>query len=300
MSYFAELDAEKREQEQEFGHSDGHSAFEEAGDAALSAFAGDEHSLVNESQQTPAQQPLPQNAESTTPRQDKDTSAQNVVEDTNDAARKAHEEAEAKRKAEWEAEQLAKKQREEATLKELQAMSDEEVMKVSMKRVSTETEKLTRRNMKECISEYIQTMCLGDPIFARMAMHPRKSMIHCIWYINRKAQEFVEQELKNNGMRPDGVMGPRNGINGIYGCDVPDDLVYQWAEAYFRDPDAKEDQEEEEKFVPKPYYGKSRSKSTPKPKKEKVKTEPKPKPPAPKPKSVPDGQLMLGDLQEAV
>ena len=36
---------------------------------------------------------------------------------------------------------------------------------------------------------------------------------------------------------------------------------YQWAEEYFRDPDAKEDQEKEEKFVPRAYSGKSSVKS---------------------------------------
>ena len=42
---------------------------------------------------------------------------------------------------------------------------------------------------------------------------------------------------------------------------MPDDLCYQWAEEYFRDPDAEEDQEKEEKFVPKPYVGNSGSKA---------------------------------------
>lgn len=166
-----------------------------------------------------------------------------------DTKRKAHEEAEAKRKAEWEAKQKAKKEAEALQLAKIEAMSDQELMKSSMERISTDTERLTRRNMKECISEYIQTLCLSDTDFARKAMHPRKSMIHCVWYINRKAREYVEQEMKDNDLRPD--------RNGIYGCDVPDDLCYQWAEEYFRDANAEEDQEKEEKFVPKPYIGKS-------------------------------------------
>ena len=109
--------------------------------------------------------------------------------------------------------------------------------------------------MKECVSEYIQTLCLEDPDFSRLTMHPRKTMIHCFFYINRKAREFVEQEMKDNDIKPE---------NGVYGSDVPDDLCYQWAEEYFRDPDAKEDQEKEEKFVPRAYNGKAdvKSKST--------------------------------------
>lgn len=176
-----------------------------------------------------------------------------------DAKRKAHEEAEAKRKAEWEAKQQAKKASEQKQLARLAAMSADELMSASVKRIGDDTEKLTRRNMKECVAEHIQTMCLEDMDFARKVMHPRKSMIHCIWYINRKAQEYAEQEMKNNAIKHD--------RSGIYGTDVPDDLCYQWAVDYFNDPNAKEDQEEEEKFVPKPYPGGSRSKGKSKPKK---------------------------------
>lgn len=192
-----------------------------------------------------------------------------------DEKKKAHEEAEAKRKADFDARQTAKKAAEQEQLDRLAAMSDDEVMAASMKRVSTDTEKLTRRNMKECVAEYIQTMCIEDPVFARKTMHPRKSMIRCFQYISRKAWDYIQDELKANGIQP----GP--GQQG-YGSDIPDDLCYQWAVDYFNDPDAKEDHEEEEKFVPKPYRGstsKPKSKSKDKTKKETVakKTEP-PKP----------------------
>lgn len=82
---------------------------------------------------------------------------------------------------------------------------------------------------------------------------------------------------------------------GAYGCDVPDDLCYQWAEDYFRDPDAKEDHKEEEKFVPNPYYGKDFARTTKKKQKEKKKAEAKPKP-VQKEKPANDGQLSLLDL----
>ena len=211
--------------------------------------------------------------------------------DADEEKRRAeHEAAEAKRKAEWEARQAEKKKAEQEQLERLAAMSDDEVVNASMQRVSADTEKLTRRNMKECVAEFIQTKCLEDIAFARLTMHPRKSMIHCFQYISRKAWDYIQDELKASGIQP----GP--GSQG-YGCDVPDDLCYQWAEDYFRDPDAKEDQEQEEKFVPKPYYGKSSSKATKaaKKKQEKKKTDPKPKPVADK-KPAGDGQLSLLDL----
>lgn len=173
-------------------------------------------------------------------------------EEAEDKKRAEHEASEARRKAEWEARQQAKKEAEQAQLARLSSLSDEEVTAQAMKRVGVDTERLTRRNMKECVSEYIQTLCLEDPDFSRLTMHPRKTMIHCFFYINRKAREFVEQEMKDNDIKPE---------NGVYGSDVPDDLCYQWAEEYFRDPDAKEDQEKEEKFVPRAYSGKSNVKS---------------------------------------
>ena len=173
-------------------------------------------------------------------------------EEAEDKKREEHEAAEARRKAEWEARQQAKKDAEKAQLARLSSLSDEEVTAQAMKRVGADTERLTRRNMKECVSEYIQTLCLEDPDFSRLTMHPRKTMIHCFFYINRKAREFVEQEMKDNDIKPE---------NGVYGSDVPDDLCYQWAEEYFRDPDAKEDQEKDKKFVPRAYNGKANVKS---------------------------------------
>lgn len=167
-------------------------------------------------------------------------------------------------KAEWEAKQAHKKLREQQELDRLAAMSDDDVMQASMNRVSQDTERLTRRNMKLCVMEDVQTECLADPAFARLVMNPKKKMLNCFHYINRKAREYLEQEMKDNDEKS---------MGGGFGGDVPDELCYQWAREYFRDADAKEDAESEEKFVPKTYNGK-----TPKAgKKEKSKkTEPKP------------------------
>ena len=196
--------------------------------------------------------------------------------------------AEAKRKAEWDARQAEKQRAEQAALEKLDAMSPAELLKAAAKRVSADTEKLTRRNMKESVSEFIQTKCIDDLDFARLTMHPRKSMIHCFQYISRKSWDYVQDELKANGVQP----GPGQ---QAYGCDIPDDLCYQWAEDYFRDPDAKEDQGDEEEFVPQPYRGKTSSKSVSKKKKEEKKKEPEKKEP-PKKAEADDGQISLGDL----
>lgn len=176
------------------------------------------------------------------------------AEQEEERKRAEHEASEAKRKAEWETRQQEKKEAELREIYLLDCMSDEDAMVASMQRISKDTEKLTRRNMKDCVSEHIQTLCLEDAAFARLTMYPRKSMINCFRYINRKAKEFVEQEMKDNDIKP-------QNCNGVYGSDIPDDLCYQWAEDYFYDPDAPEDKpEEEEKFEPRPYRGKSVSK----------------------------------------
>ena len=169
-----------------------------------------------------------------------------------EAKRKAHEEAEAKRKAEWDAKQAAKKQAREEALRAIKDMSDSDVMSASTERVRKDVERLTRRNMKECVSEHLQNLCRKDPVFAQQILLPHKSMVHCFQYINRKAKDYIQQEMKDNDIKPE---------NGVYGGDVPDDLCYKWAEDYFNDLDAPEDKEKEEEFIPRPYIGSSASKS---------------------------------------
>ncbi|MCM1215582.1 MAG: PcfK-like family protein [Lachnospiraceae bacterium] len=214
---------------------------------------------------------------------------------TEECEKAEHEAAEAERRAEWEARQQAKKSAEREQLAKIESMDNEALMSEAMKRVGADTEKLTRRNMKDCVAEYVQTLCLEDPGFARMVMHPRKTMINCFHYINRKAKEFIQQEMEDNDIKPE---------NGVYGSDVPDDLCYQWAEDYFRDPDAKEDRAEEEKFVPKPYVGRGSAKAKPKKNTEKKGTAKKPAgKKTEKPKQEDGqmsfiGQMSLGDLAD--
>lgn len=187
-------------------------------------------------------------------------------EPTEEEKRKAHEEAEAKRKAEWEENQRKHKEKERLEWEKAIAMEGDALIAASVKRLGDATERLTRRNMKLCVTEYVQTLCYEDMAFAKLVMHPRKSMVNCFHYINRKAREYLEKEMEaNDEKKPTGFFG-------VWGGDVPDELCYQWAEEYFRDLDAKEDKTDEDKeFVPKPYRGTS---STPKKKADKKKPQP--------------------------
>ena len=173
-------------------------------------------------------------------------------EQSEDKKRAEHEAAEARRKAEWEARQQAKKEAEKAQLARLSSLSDEEVTAQAMKTCGSRYGEAYPPEYERVRVRVYPDSMPGGSGFSRLTMHPRKTMIHCFFYINRKAREFVEQEMKDNDIKPE---------NGVYGSDVPDDLCYQWAEEYFRDPDAKEDQEKEEKFVPRAYNGKSNVKS---------------------------------------
>lgn len=207
---------------------------------------------------TPSQQQPPKK-ELTLDMSDRTIPAGKPLDESEEAKRKAHEESEAKRREEWEAKQLAKKQVEEAAIEELKAMSDDDVVSASTECIRVAVERITRRNMKECVADHIQSLCRKDPAFARRTMHPKKSMVHCFQYINRMAKEYIRQEMEENGIQPDA---------GGYGSDIPDDICYQWAVDYFNDPDAPEDQVKEEKFVPKPYVGSSsKTKKTAKSKK---------------------------------
>lgn len=198
---------------------------------------------------------------------------QTTPADDEAAKRQAHEAAETKRRAEWEAEQEKKRTAEREQLDRLAAMSDKDVVAAAINQVNDATDKMTNRSMKDSVSAHIQTRCQSDPAFARLVMHPHKSMLHCIQYIFRQAKDYLEKELKAGGVKP----------NDTYGGDVPDGLCYQWAEDYFRDPDAKEDRNENDKFVERPYYG---GRTT------KAKAGPAPKP-TPKPKGHVEGQLSL-------
>lgn len=231
--------------------------------------------------------PAPKSAEKEAPT---DKAESKSADEDEAAKRKAHEEAEAKRKAEWEAKFAERRAKEQAERDRVAALSDDAVMAESMERVSKGFEQLTRRNMKDMISEYVQTLCVSDPAFARNVMNPVKSMVNCVKYINNKAVEYIKQDMENNGMKPE---------NGMYGGDVPDDVVYQWAVDYFNDPSAKEDERPEEEFKPKPYIGKYTPSGKSKKDKEQARKEAKKKAAAKKAaeekakKKADDGQISL-------
>ena len=213
---------------------------------------------VQEARPMPQEVPAPVLTKQGPPKADAAPVPEAAQAPADDAAkRRAHEAAEAKRKAVRDAEQERKRAQRQARLDELAAMTDEDIIKASTARVGEDVEKLTRRNMKEAVAEHVQAVCRCDPTFARRTMLPGKSMVHCFWYINRQAKEFMEREIKDADPNP---------ASGMYGGDVPDDMVYQWAVDYFDSDDVQEDKKDEEKFIPRPYVGKSTSKSKGKPK----------------------------------
>lgn len=195
-----------------------------------------------------------------------------------------HDAQEAKRKEEWEAAQKSKQEKEAADWMKSLGANNDELFAASVARIASDIERITRRNMKECVSQHITDKCITDLAFARQALHPRKSMMNCFRYINRQALEFMKQELKDNGEEVS-----RDGM----GSDVPDDLCYKWAEEYFYDMDAPEDHSQDEQFKPRSYYGSGTSTAKkPVSKPPKKLTTPKAEKAKP-PKPVDDGQIAL-------
>ena len=230
---------------------------------------------------TPAPEQPPEPSAHTPPPPEVKLAVEDAAPD-DDARRKAHEAAEAKRKAEFDAKQAEKKAARQAALDRIAAMNRADLLAASVERVAADTERLTRRNMKESVAGHIQAKCREDAAFAMLVVDPAKSMINCFQYINRQAQAYAEQEMKDNGIQR----------TGVYGLDVPDGLCFQWAEDYFKDENAKEDHNEDEKFVPKPYVPASTPRKTDKGKAGK-KSAPAAKPKAAKPTNTDMEQISL-------
>lgn len=195
------------------------------------------------------------------------------AEKTEEEKKREHEEAEAKRKAEWEAKKKAREDEIQLQWENAVNMPQDQLIDSSVKRLGDMTEWLTRRNMKLCVTEHLQMLCYENPDLACKVFHPRKSMMNCFKYINRKALEYLKQFQEESGEKP---------IDGIIGGDVPDDLCYQWAVEYFNDMNAEEDKtKDDEEFVPRAY--RSTTPTRTKKKETKKKETPKKVEPAPKP-----------------
>ena len=81
---------------------------------------------------------------------------------------------------------------------------------------------------------------------------------------------FIVRSRKEQGIRA------RQHRQRIYGGDVPEDTCYDWAEEYYRDANAKEDEVMKETFVPKPYLSPGPARTKRQPKKEKLAAKPAP------------------------
>lgn len=192
------------------------------------------------------------------PPKEKKVTAENAANKISDKdARAAHDAAEKERKERWEAAQREKEAMINKRLQEIAAIDEESAIHQSIQLVDTQGERITRRNMKMCVIEYLKDYSRQHPDFAKKLLNPRKNLINCFRYITRHACEYIRKEMETDigfALNQDIKCGYE------YGEDVPDDLCYQWAIDYVNDPDAKEDKEPKEIFKPKPYTGTKQSK----------------------------------------
>lgn len=181
------------------------------------------------------------NIESNTP----PTEPQNTPEQTEAEKKAAFEAEEAKRKAEFDAKKAERDEKVQIEWEISTMMTPEELSAKAKESLSIGIERITQRQMKDCVGAHIITASQEKEIIARHVFHPKKNLVNCFKYINRKAREYLDEYMKLTGEKPDG--------NGVIGIDIPDNLCYQWAEEYFSSTDIPEDHEDEEKFVPRAY-----------------------------------------------
>ena len=98
-----------------------------------------------------------------------------------------------------------------------EAMCQDDMAAASVQRIREEIERITRRNMKDCVAAHLAQLCAGDPALARNVLSPQKSLAKCFRYISRKAREYAEQERADSDVTD----------AGLYECDIPDDIVYE-------------------------------------------------------------------------
>lgn len=133
------------------------------------------------------------------------------------------------------AELQAKKEAEEAA--QISALSNEDAAARASTRLGNAVEAMTMRLMMDRVGEYLQKKCSEDPEFARLTLPEKKTFDKCIKYVYRKAKEMFDDQTKKR----EGIFNPLFG--GRDNClAVEDATVYGWAEEYYRDPNAPEDQ----------------------------------------------------------
>lgn len=198
------------------------------------------------------------------------TEPQKTPEQTEAEKKAAFDAEEAKRKAEFDAKK-AKKDEEIQIEWELNTMlAPDELLAAAKENIATGVERITRRNMKESVAAYIIKLSQESEDLSRNILHPKKSIVNCYRYINRKALGYAEEQMKLTGETPD--------RNGVFGIDIPDDICYLWAKEYYSSTDIPEDHEDEEKFEPRTYRPTTKPAKKTAPKKK----ETPPPPPAPK------------------
>lgn len=173
------------------------------------------------------------------------TELQKTPEQTEAEKKAVFDAEEAKRKAEFDAKK-AKKDEEIQIEWELNTMlAPDELLAAAKENIATGVERITRRNMKESVAAYIIKLSQESEDLSRNILHPKKSIVNCYRYINRKALGYAEEQMKLTGETPD--------KNGVFGIDIPDDICYMWAKEYYSSTDIPEDYEDEEKFEPRTY-----------------------------------------------
>lgn len=182
-----------------------------------------------------------------------DSSPQPDTEEEKEKQRRAeHEAKEAARKAKFDERQRRKQEEKAQARQAVLAMSDTEVIAAAVKKIE-DYKKDFLKDFKGAENggileiEVVKTLMAGcqcDTDFARLVMNPEKSLENCFRYMGTQAYNLQKEDIQKR---------IQNGA--AYAVfPFPQNLCFQWVVNYFKDLEAAEDKEPEEKFNPHRYY----------------------------------------------
>lgn len=184
---------------------------------------------------------------------EKQTSSQSDSEEEQEKQRRAeHEAKEAARKAEFDERQRRKQEEKAQARQAVLAMTDAEVIAAAVKKIEDYKKDFLKdfngdENggvMEIEVVKPLKAGCQCDTDFARLVMNPEKSLENCFRYMGTQAYNLKKEDIQK-----------RIQSGASYAVFAfPPNLCFQWAVNYFKDLEAAEDKEPEEKFIPHHYY----------------------------------------------
>lgn len=174
--------------------------------------------------------------------------------------RAEHEAKEAARKTEFEEKKRRKKEEKERARHAVHIMSDADAMAAAVKMIEKEENRFKKEFdddfngvVEMAILQTLKAGCQCDADFARSILNPDKCLKNCFRYMGTQAYEMKKEAIRKQ----------TRGGTQYAAFGFPPRLCYQWAMDYFKNLNAPEDKEPEERFKPQPYHPAMKSPAKP-------------------------------------